>query len=99
MPEIYLDLNRDRIRSVLSETYRICAEQLNVEFKETLEGFTSRVEPYLESNRVSIPVRIPLPSRSFPELIIEVDLRRQKVFARMGSRKRQARLNHYLKLL
>lgn len=100
---IVLDINRDRIKSVLSETYTICAEQLNVEFDKTQEEFVRQIDPYLDSNRVSIPVFLELPSARYPGLRIEVNLRRQKVFARIPSRKRhhpkQVLLNKYLKVL
>lgn len=100
---IYLDLDRNRIRSVLSETYRNCKDILDVEFDLSEEEFISGIQPYLDSNRVSTPVLIGLPSQRYPGMCIEVDLRRAKVFARIPSRKRvhrkQAELNHFLKTL
>ena len=97
--DITLDLDKVRIKDVLSETYRGCSDLLGTRFHETAEEFASRVDVYLDSNRVSIPVMLPLPSRNYPELTIEVDLRRRKVFARMASRKKQALVNHFLKTL
>jgi hypothetical protein len=96
---IALDLDRVRIRDVLMEAYRGCSDLLGTGFDVTPEGFASQIDAYLESNRVSIPVLIPLPSRRYPELRIEVDLRRKKVFARMASRTKQALVNHFLKVL
>ena len=102
-PGIYLDLDRQRIRDVLSETYRIAAEVLETEFNITSEEFASKIEPFLGSNRVSLPVFINLPSRLYPDLKIEVNLRRQKVFARIPARKgnhpKQVLLNHHIKVL
>ena len=97
--QLFLDLNRDRIKEVLLETYDICQNQLDVEFTILREDFAAKINPYLDSNRVSIPVFISLPSHKFPELVIEVNLRRKGVFARMGHRKKQAELNYYLKVL
>lgn len=101
--DIFLDLDRNRIRSVLSETYKNCKNILGVEFEISEEEFMSRVNPYLDSNRVSIPVFIDLPSQRYPGLKIEVNLRRAKVFARIPSRRRyhpkQVELNHFLKAL
>lgn len=101
--EIFLDLDRDRIRSVLSETYRSCKDILGVSFDITEGEFTSRVEPYLDTNRISTPVLIDLPCGKYPGLKIEVNLRRAKVFARIPSRRRfhkkQVELNRYLKAL
>jgi len=94
-----LDLNRNRIKSVLLEAYKICGEQLGTSFTISAEEFASKANIYLDSNRVTIPVLIDLPSLRYPGIKIELNLRRQKVFARMPYRKKQARLNHYLKVL
>jgi hypothetical protein len=96
---IVLDLDRVRIKDVLAEAHRGCTDLLGAEFDLTPEEFASKVDIYLDSNRVSIPVLIPLPSRKYPDLKIEVDLRRKKVFARMQSSKKQALVNHFLKNL
>lgn len=100
---IFLDINRDRIRKVLSETYRACSELLNVEFEISEDEFVKKIDPYVDSNRVSLPVSINLPSRLYPDMLIEVDLRRAKVFARIPSRARnhpkQVLINRYLKAL
>lgn len=93
---IYLDLDRDRIKHVLLETYKICGEQLETEFNVTSEDFTARINPYLESNRISTPVSINLPSRNYPELRIDVNLRKKSVIARLYNKKRQVLLNRYL---
>ena len=97
--EIALDLDRVRIKDVLAEAHRGCVDLLGTEFDLTPEEFASKVDVYLDSNRVSIPVFISLPSRKYPELKIEVDLRRKKVFARMVSKSKQALVNHFLKTL
>jgi len=103
MSKINLDFDKNRIKSVLSETYKAASELLDTSFDISSEEFISRIDPYIESNRTSIPVHIDLPSRQFPGLKIEVDLRRAKVFARIPSRSRvhpkQALLNYFLKTL
>jgi len=101
--EIVLDLDKNRIRSILSETYRAASELLNVEFDISEEDFVCQIEPFLISNRVSIPVSIRLPSRMYPSLSIKVDFRRAKVFSRIVSRARnhpkQVLLNRFLNSL
>lgn len=101
--ETILDLDHDRIKTVLGESYSICKDLLNTEFNISKEKFVSKINPYLESNRISTPVRIGLPTRKYPGLAIEVNLRRKKVFARIPSRKRnhpkQVYINRYLKNL
>lgn len=101
--EIRLDLDRNRIRTVLQETYDIAKDVLQCEFNITAEEFISKVDAYLVTNRINIPVRIDLPCRKFPGLVIEVDLRRAKVFSRIPSHARnhpkQVLLNRFLKAL
>lgn len=102
-PEILLDINRDRIITVLRESFRICQDILVTSFDITEDQFVSRIQPYLDSNRVSLPVSLDLPCREYPGLKIEVNLRRAKVFARIPSYVRnhpkQVLLNRYLKAL
>lgn len=93
---IYLDLDRDRIRTILREAYQACRENLETEFNITADQFVSKIDPYLNSNRISIPVTLDLPSRKYAELKIEVDLRRKSVIARMLNKKMRVHLNHYL---
>jgi hypothetical protein len=101
--EIILDLDRERIRTILKESYTACEDLLGVKFEISQEEFVSKINPYLDSNRVSIPVRIDLPTRKYPGMVIEVDLRRKKVFARIPSHRRnhpkQVYINRYLKSL
>lgn len=101
--DIYLDLDRDRIKTVLHETYDTAEDLLDTTFDLSIEEFVAQIDPYLDSNRVSVPVQIRLPSKKYPQLHIEVDLRRGKVFARIPSHARnhpkQVLLNRYLKVL
>lgn len=96
MSKIELDIDRDRIKSILIETYRVCADTLEIEFSITVEEFVSKIKPYLDSNRVTVPVCLNLPSRKYPEMLIEVDIRKKKVIARMADRKKRILLNRYL---
>ena len=96
---ITLDFDRERIKTVLLETYKISKEFLETEFQISSEEFVSKVNPYLDSNRVSIPVFLDLPTSDYIGMKIEVDLRRKKVFSRMYPKKVQATLNHLLKAL
>jgi hypothetical protein len=101
-PEIYkieLDLDRDRIRTVLAEAYEICKDFLNVAFDIEKDQFVSRIDPFLNSNRVSIPILLDLPNKSYPGMKIEIDLRRRKSKVWMFPKSKQATLNHLLKAL
>lgn len=94
--KIELDLDRDRIKSILYETYKVCSDTLKTEFIITVDEFVSRINSYLDSNRVCVSVLLNLPSRKYPEMKIEINLRRKKVIARMINRKEKILLNRYL---
>jgi len=96
MDEIYLDLDRGRIKDVLEETYRVCCEILKVDFYLTSEEFVSKISPFLDCNRVSTVVPLNLPSHRYPELKIEVNLRKKSVIARMFDPKKRIHLNRIL---
>ena len=93
---IVLDLDRDRIKGILREAYKACKDLLSVEFLVGEDEFVSKVDPYLDSNRVSTDIRIPLPCREHREMLVEIDPRAKKVMVRMVNRKLQARLNNFL---
>lgn len=94
---ITLDLDRDRIRTVILEAYRISKDFLETDFLITAEDFVAKINPYLDSNRVTISIQLDLPSKKHPEMRIDVDLRRKKVFARLCHKQKQAQLNYMLK--
>jgi len=94
--KIELDLDRDRIKSILSEVYLTCKDILSVTFNITSEEFISQIDKFLNSNRVSISVLIPLPSDKYPDLKIEVNLRNKKVIARMSNRVKRILINRYI---
>ena len=95
--KIELDIDRDRIRSILLETYNTCKDVLGIVFKISADDFVSKVDKFLESNRVaSVPVALNLPSQKYPELIIEVNFQKKSVIARMLNKKKRILLNRYL---
>ena len=94
--KIELDLDRDRIKAVLTETYGICEDMLGVQFNITVDNFIEKVDVFLDSNRVSTPFLLNLPSQKYPELKIEVNPRKKSVIARMANRKKRIFLNRYL---
>jgi hypothetical protein len=97
--KIFLDIDHQRIKDVLGAVYDASQDILDTEFLISKVDFVSKIDIYLNSNRITIPVAINLPSKKYPELLIEVNLRKKGAFARMGSRKKQAELNHYLNTL
>jgi len=93
-----LDLNRDRIRTVLHETYETCRTVLGTFLDISVDDFVAQIEPYLQSNRVAIPVTLKLPCKKFQDIDVEVNLQRAKVFVRMSPRNKhwQVELNRYM---
>ena len=96
---IILHLDRERIHTVLAAAYGICKDYMRMDFLCTQKEFVAKIDPFLESNRVTIPVLLDLPITKNTMIKIEVDLRRQKVFARMQHKTKQAQLNYMLKAL
>jgi len=94
--KIELDLDRDRIKLILLETYSICKDMLEVEFNTTVDDFVKQINVYLDSNRVTGSVLLSLPSRPYPEMRIEVNLRKKSVIARMVNKKKRIFLNRVL---
>jgi len=101
--KIDLDLDKDRILTIVSEAYRICKDVLQTDFQVSLEDLLSKVKLHVDSNRVAIPIRLDFPNRKYPGLTLELNLRREKIFARIPSRARnhpkQVLLNRFLKAL
>jgi hypothetical protein len=96
---IELDIDHHRLHDILEETYRICQDVLMVDFFVSQEDFIKSIDKYVECNRVSVPVRLPLPSKRYPELEIEVDPRKKSVISRMAERKLRIHLNRFLGVL
>lgn len=103
LDSVYVDIDRERIRTILLETYNTVRDVLSIDIEISGDDFVQQVSPYLDSHRVSLPVFLDLPNQKYPGMKIEVNLRRAKVFARIPSRRRvhpkQAFLNRYLKAL
>jgi hypothetical protein len=91
-----IDLDRDRIRTVVREAYKISSDFLVTEFLISADDFVAKLDPYLNSNRVTIPVSLELPSKKYPGMRIDVNFRQKKVFARVHPPSKQATLNHML---
>lgn len=94
--KIQLDLDRNRIKTILQEAYTVCKDTLGTEFDITCEEFVSKIDPFLDSNRVSTIVRLNLPSYKYPELVIEVDIRKKRLIARMAQDRMRIHLNRFI---
>lgn len=94
--DIYLDIDRQRIREIIAEAYNICKLTLGADFGISQEDFVKKIDPYLDSNRITVPVTLNLPSRKCSDLRLEVDFRKKSIFARTYMKPKQVLLNRYL---
>lgn len=95
--KIELDLDRNRIKTILLETYRVSKDILETEFNISENDFVSGIYKFLDSNRVAVvPVFLNLPSKKYPELKIEMNFQKKRVIARMLNKKKRILLNRYL---
>jgi len=94
--KVELPLDHDRIRTILREAYTTCQDVLVVTFDEDIDTFVSKIEPYLKCNRVSTVVPLRLSSRKYPDLLIEVNLQKKKLIARMVVDRMRVHLNRFL---
>lgn len=97
--DISLDLDRNRLREIVGEAYDHILMVLNTKIKKTKISLLSELEAILTSNRVSVPVFFKLGVESAPDMMLRVDLRRREVFAISTFKKKQAKVNQYLKTL
>jgi len=93
---IQLNLDRNRIKTVLSEAYDECGTILETDFIVSKKDFLEKADLFLSTNRVSTPITLQLPSKKYPELRLEVDPRKKSIIARMHNIYKRVLLNRYL---
>lgn len=96
---IYLDLDKERIRNIVGEAYDHVALVLSTKIVKTKISLLSELDAVLLSNRVSVPVFFKLGVEKAPDMVLRVDLRRREVFAMSSFKKKQAKVNQFLKSL
>lgn len=94
-----LDVDRDRIREVVSEAYRITREYVDGEFVCTKEQVMESLEKYLSCGLAAATFRIPLGNRHYPDMVLRVDPRRKEVALVSLYRKATGRVNRILRAL
>lgn len=96
---IRVDIDRDRIKEVVSESYRMLQEYTDGDIHISKEEVMSQLERILLSGRISTRFFLNIPSDSMPDMLLRVDPIRRKVLARSKLKKRAAEINHFLKVL
>jgi len=96
---IEIDIDKDRLREIVSEALRMIYEYLGGEYTKTQGDVLTELESYISIDRISTEFFLHIGSRSIPDMKMRVDPRRRKVFLKSSFRKKVAKLNHFMKLL
>lgn len=98
MPRIKLDIDRDRIRSIVDEALRMTEDYLgnyNRDRKDIMED----LDKFLNINIISTNFFINVGTTSIPDLKFRIDPRRRKILGISRFKKKVAQLNHLLRNL
>lgn len=96
---IEIDIDKDRLREIVSEALRMIYEYLGGEYTLTREEVLAELEGYIGIDRISTEFFLHIGSKSIPDMKMRVDPRRRKVFLKSSFKKKVAKLNHFVKLL
>lgn len=104
MPEdnagrIKLDLDRDRIREVVTEALRMMHDHIEGDFLFEDEDVLNQLEKFLKCGVISTMFYLRAPTRRMPDMELRVDPRRRHVLAKSRLKRRAAALNHMLRML
>jgi len=97
--EIILDIDRDRIKEIVSESLRIIVEYSGGELLLTEESIQQKLDTILDSNTISTEFRLSIPLDKIPDLMLHIDPRKRKVLCKSCFRKKVARINTFIRVL
>jgi len=97
--KIQVDLDLDRIKTIILEAMRMIHEYLGGEFGRTDEEVLEHVMKVLRTGKVTTKQFVTLGSRKIPDLTLRVDPVRREVLCQSALKKRAAELNHFLSTL
>lgn len=97
--KIKLDLDRDRIREIVSEAVRMIHEYLGGEFTRTSEDIMKQVEGLLSTDRIATVFCINMGSLKIPTLELRVDPLKKRVLCKSAFKKKTANINHFMRIL
>jgi hypothetical protein len=96
---IEIDIDKERLREIVTEALRMIYEYLGGEYIKTKEDVLAELDSFITTDRISTEFFLHIGSRSIPDLKMRVDPRRRKVFMKSSFRKKVAKLNYFVKLL
>ena len=99
LPPIQVDINKDRIREIASESVRMIHEYLGGEFLYTKDQIMDQVENILKSGRITTQFFLNIGSTAIPDLQLRIDPVRKKALCKSSFRRKVAKLNRFIKIL
>lgn len=99
LPQISVDIDKDRIRDIVAEALRMMREYLQEDFGRTDGQVMADLEAIIGSNRVSTWFFLSIGSTKIPDLVLRVDPVRKEVLCKSGFRKKVAKLNNFIRAL
>jgi len=98
-PPISVDIDKERIREIVSEALRMMHEYLQEDFAYTDEQIMETLENVIGSNKVAAQFFLFIGSAKIPDLVLRVDPIRREVLCKSAFRKKVGRLNNFIKVL
>ncbi|MBD3261278.1 MAG: hypothetical protein GF334_06270 [Candidatus Altiarchaeales archaeon] len=98
--ELYVDIDRDRIREIVSEALRMIHEYVGGDFILSREEVMEKLEVILKNKRIgSMQFFLPLGSHKIPDMQLRVDPRRKEVLCKSGFKRKVIKINRFLRAL
>ena len=97
--EINLDIDKDRIREIVSEALRIIKEYSGGTFLVTEESIMEKLDKILDTNQVSIEFFLMIPLDKISDLRLRIDPRRKQLLCKSSFKKKVAKINRFIKVL
>ena len=97
--KIQVDIDRERIREIVSEALRMIHEYFEDDYQYTKEEVLEQLEKLLRSERVTTQFFLRLGSTKIPDLVLRVDPKRRKVLCKSKFRKKVAKINQFVRIL
>lgn len=97
--KIQVDIDKDRIRDIVSEALRMIYEYFDYGFRYTKEEIIDHLDSILNSDMITTTFFLNVGCEKIPDLTLRVDPRRKKVLCKSKFRKKVAKINHFVKIL
>jgi hypothetical protein len=94
-----LDLDRDRIREVVSEALRMAHEYVDSDFLVSDEAIVEQLERNLSCGMSSATFRLQMGCKRYPDMVMRVEPRRPEVMLLSRYKQATARVNRILRAM